>query len=286
MHVVYNLPQLHTQSVTPCRRTLRVVRPSPWGPRSCPKLGGRPGSPAPSYRSDAAALRGRSRSRSTALPSRTPFGCPRVWRASVSRRASRLPPFRELSRGVDTSRTTSRPRASGRSSASLATVALVPRVRAGFCRLSWPAKFNSWEPRARIPDELINEYEEQCARPAERARRSGRLPAGARGRRRARAGLPTGAHVEGTRPVPHRADGSGGGVRLPGGPRRRRSVQARGDREGRGRGRAQRDRRRAATLPAPTPPTAGGSEELEQHDMISAIEATKCGRLTIDSFPV
>ena len=48
----------------------------------------------------------------------------------------------------------------------------------------------------------------------------------------------------------------------------------------------QRDRRRTTALPAPTPPTAGGSEELEQHDMISAIEATKCGRLAIDSFPV
>ena len=48
----------------------------------------------------------------------------------------------------------------------------------------------------------------------------------------------------------------------------------------------QRDRRRTTALPAPTPPTAGGSEELEQHNMISSIEATKYGKQAIDSFPV
>ena len=45
----------------------------------------------------------------------------------------------------------------------------------------------------------------------------------------------------------------------------------------------QRDRRRTTALPAPTPPTAGGSEELEQH---TSIEATKYGKQAIDSFPV
>ena len=48
----------------------------------------------------------------------------------------------------------------------------------------------------------------------------------------------------------------------------------------------QRDRRRTTALPAPTPPAAGGSEELEQHNMISSIEATKYGKQAIDSFPV